>query len=887
MFFLRISLILIFNCTSLFLFSQTLFEKTIGGKKKELYPKIIETNADGHIIFGRTETESFGDSDFAIIKVDSLGNVQWSKHYGTSKRDLSYGIIHFETNYLAVGWLNQYDLVDDLSFTLFDENGNIIKQKSWGLDYDDEIQSVVKISKGRYAVVGESLSFDFTGSADVFIGILNQNLDLSPLTVYYSFDTDVPRKVLFTSDMNLFICGTIFGSNQGFVMKTDTAANLVWGYKFGNGTVNLRNAVELKDGSVVVVGYTTGYQASGQDVLLMRFQPDGSLVFSKRIGGMSDDKAYGIVSNENNEIIIAGETSSFGNGGKDVMMIKFNENGNVISAYTYGGENDDSYPSIAANGYNNGFSIIALTNSYGLNSDDFLLISTDANGASCCSKPIENINVTDINVQLNDLGFQKGVSRFTERNHSPAMADVDMNEKVICTDVPFKIEGDTALCSGTIGYYFVNPDMGDGYIWVVPEGATILSGEGTSQISVQFGDSAGYVYVSLENDCQNEILDSVYVRFGDAFSISLGPDTTFCSGNQLTLTPGSQYTSYLWQDGSTDSIYPADKTGVYWVQVTDTAGCSATDSVIIQTYPAFQFELGSDTTICYGDYIFLTAPDGYQSYLWQDGSIFNTYIADTSGIYWLQVSDTNNCTSRDTMQLITNKVPDDILGNDTSFCTGGNFVLTTNPVYDEYHWQDGSTGTTLTVNNPGKYWVAVSDTLGCTGSDTITLDYFAALTLKLESKGYLCEDDSVLLTAQSNFQNYMWQDSSTNSYYVAKDSGIYWVRVSNPCESKSDTIVIDACSSIWVPNVFTPNNDGYNDYFHAVGKNIPKFKMEIFNRWGQTLKTLTSIDQKWDGTYNGIQCAQGTYFWVADYETVNRDGSTQHVRQQGSVTLLK
>jgi gliding motility-associated-like protein len=87
--------------------------------------------------------------------------------------------------------------------------------------------------------------------------------------------------------------------------------------------------------------------------------------------------------------------------------------------------------------------------------------------------------------------------------------------------------------------------------------------------------------------------------------------------------------------------------------------------------------------------------------------------------------------------------------------------------------------------------------------------------------------------------------------------------------------------------VFTPNNDGFNDYFYAIGKNIPRFKMEIFNRWGQTLKVLHSIEEKWDGTYRGHKAAEGTYFWVADYEKVTRDGLIKHIRQQGSVTLLR
>jgi gliding motility-associated-like protein len=157
----------------------------------------------------------------------------------------------------------------------------------------------------------------------------------------------------------------------------------------------------------------------------------------------------------------------------------------------------------------------------------------------------------------------------------------------------------------------------------------------------------------------------------------------------------------------------------------------------------------------------------------------------------------------------------------------------------------------------------------------------------LQLSGYLCDDDSVILTAVSNYNNYLWQDGSLSQTCIARDSGTYWVRVNSPCETKSDSIIIDACSSLWIPNVFTPNNDGYNDYFYAVGRYIPRFKLEIFNRWGQTLKTLHGIDEKWDGTYRGQKMPQGTYFWVPDYEQVNRNGSTEHVRLQGSVTLVR
>jgi len=450
-----------------------------------------------------------------------------------------------------------------------------------------------------------------------------------------------------------------------------------------------------------------------------------------------------------------------------------------------------------------------------------------------------------------------------------------IEKQVVIMPMPFVDLGkDTSICTNLS--LPLNAGGGyDSYLWQ----------DGTTDSVFQV-DTSGIYWVTVENEC-GTASDTIVVGFKESFEIDLGADTSFCYGNSILISPGGNYVDYLWQDGSNDTMFVAEESGTYWVQITDSTGCSATDSLTVETYPAFEFNLGNDTTICDGDYIFLNGPGGYESYLWQDGSDFTALIADTAGYYWLEVTDTNRCAVRDSLLLTTNMVPDTILGHDSLFCNGSSITLQTNPEYEKYFWQDGSEEHTLVVGEPGKYWVMVFDTLGCSGSDTINLDYYSPLELRLQATGYLCEDDSVLLEAISNYDSFLWQDSSTTQTYIAKDSGTYWVMVSSPCETKSDTLVIDACTSIWVPNVFTPNNDGYNDYFYAIGKNIPKFKMEIFNRWGQTLKVLNSIDEKWDGTYKGRKEPQGTYFWVADYEQVKRDGLAEHVKLQGSVTLVR
>jgi gliding motility-associated-like protein len=68
---------------------------------------------------------------------------------------------------------------------------------------------------------------------------------------------------------------------------------------------------------------------------------------------------------------------------------------------------------------------------------------------------------------------------------------------------------------------------------------------------------------------------------------------------------------------------------------------------------------------------------------------------------------------------------------------------------------------------------------------------------------------------------------------------------------------------IEIPNIFSPNNDGYNDFFEIKASGIETFQLEIFNRWGMKLFTSNSINIMWDG-YNqsGLQCPDGTYYYV-------------------------
>ena len=102
------------------------------------------------------------------------------------------------------------------------------------------------------------------------------------------------------------------------------------------------------------------------------------------------------------------------------------------------------------------------------------------------------------------------------------------------------------------------------------------------------------------------------------------------------------------------------------------------------------------------------------------------------------------------------------------------------------------------------------------------------------------------------------------SVYVISDAGCYG-------DTSYLWVDIDECSfdGIYIPNSFTPGNDGVNDVFKPVGENLEDLDMYIYNRWGGMIYELHGVDDSWDGTYRDGDVQHGVYVWVLNYKFIN------------------
>ncbi|GAA4748915.1 hypothetical protein GCM10023229_31940 [Flavisolibacter ginsenosidimutans] len=216
--------------------------------------------------------------------------------------------------------------------------------------------------------------------------------------------------------------------------------------------------------------------------------------------------------------------------------------------------------------------------------------------------------------------------------------------------------------------------------------------------------------------------DTVRITVRKSPPISFGPDVSLCSGDSLTLDAGVGFSTYHWNTGAVGQTLLVKSTGTYSVTGTTIDGCRSSDTLqILQMFPRPQVQLNKNPTLCEGEISVLDA-GAFAAYLWQDGSTARSFTATTIGTYSVRVTDNNNCTASDTTVITTiYPSPKNFIASDTAFCLGEKLELKPLTNYPNYAWSTGASTPSLTISQPGIYWLRVQDNNGCRGTDSISV----------------------------------------------------------------------------------------------------------------------------------------------------------------------
>jgi large repetitive protein len=370
--------------------------------------------------------------------------------------------------------------------------------------------------------------------------------------------------------------------------------------------------------------------------------------------------------------------------------------------------------------------------------------------------------------------------------------------------------------------------------------------------------------------------------------------TTFCDGGSVTLT-SSATASNAWSNGGTSQNNPITVSGSYTVQVTDGNGCISplSDAMVVTVNPLPAkpaITAGSATTFCDGGSVTLSSLAS-TAYTWSTGSTSQQIVITQPGTYTLQVANAHGCQSplSDAVVVTIHPLPAQPVitaSGPLSFCEGNSVTLSSTAAA-AYQWSTGSRASAITVNKIGSFTVRVTDNNGCTSpvSNAIAVAVNPFPSGTITSVGPVATGNThyMQLTAPPVTNGaYAWSTGDHAAVTRVTQSGTYNVTVTTAkgCE-KGFQITVQLIDLTKIPNTFSPNNDGLNDYWTV--KALDQFSnamVQIFNRNGNKVFEAKGSGLKWDGTSNGHELPAGVYFYVLDL----KDGSKP---VNGWINLLK
>ena len=196
----------------------------------------------------------------------------------------------------------------------------------------------------------------------------------------------------------------------------------------------------------------------------------------------------------------------------------------------------------------------------------------------------------------------------------------------------------------------------------------------------------------------------------------------------------------------------------------------------------------------------------------------------------------------------------------------------------------------VTMADAGNYVLTVTDAVGCTDQKSITLQVYPNPVALFHGTDSIEVQPGYVLEAGEGLASYLWNTGETTDKITIYYEGQYIVEMLSEADCYGiDSIYIEIIEKCFdVPNAFTPNSDGLNDYFEAITVcPIADFRMLIYNRWGEKLFESRDISRGWDGRKDGVDCPGDSYVFVITYKVQREPGVFEENVKTGVVILLR
>lgn len=327
-----------------------------------------------------------------------------------------------------------------------------------------------------------------------------------------------------------------------------------------------------------------------------------------------------------------------------------------------------------------------------------------------------------------------------------------------------EIEGPLAACPNTISTYKTSAQADTKYTWTITSGASITTGQGTPEITVQWQNPGSYqINLELESErtgCKNDTTVTVAINDKLSPNVTMLGSIPICKGDSVELQADLGYESYLWNpSGETSRSIIVKLGGDYSVSVVGVGGCKGESKpvhVVVSDEERPKPTLASTKIrFCEGDSSILSTSGEFQSYRWSTGASTKTITVKAAGRYSVEVRNAAGCAAAsDSIDIIVDKLPLASLSalSSTEFCDGDSVALQTASGYS-YRWFRDlkpivETGFLLQAKVAGRYQVEVTNAEGChVLTNAVEVQVHARPDLEISGQASLCNNAIATYTA--------------------------------------------------------------------------------------------------------------------------------------------
>ncbi len=445
-------------------------------------------------------------------------------------------------------------------------------------------------------------------------------------------------------------------------------------------------------------------------------------------------------------------------------------------------------------------------------------------------------------------------------------------------DVPVIIGPFSGCVGDSVSIAPVNPGAML-YSWTTPTGT--VAGNPLVVDPVTFGADGEYTVWAINPGCAPTSASFVFT-VNAAGTLFIGNDTLICPGGTATFTVPAGFASPSWTDGSSQSTFITGTAGEVILTASDATGCFASDTALVSLFAFTDPLTVTGATICLGQDALLIA----------NGSGTITWFADQglqevvhTGISWPITQPTDSalfyvqqneglCGSA-VIPVALNVVPtpnDAVLNATDPVCLGAPFGLWLTGSGDPSGiWLTplgGYTGPAFEVasassGSAGLY--AVVPVLGPCAGDTlsITIEVLTPQSPTLADTT-LCEGGSIALGIPSAYSTVIWSDGTEGNSITVFSAGIWSLSAidAQGCAVAAAAVIdLVHCDPV-IPNVITPNGDGWNDGFRLPPGGYVSAALRVWNRWGQLVWEGDATNGAFQGEHrNGEPLSEGTYYF--------------------------